>query len=65
MAVNLKGRSFLTLEDFTPEEIRFLLDLGHDLKSKRRAGICEPALKGKHIVLLFEKTSLRYAVSQS
>lgn len=59
MAVNLKGRSFLTLEDFTPGEIRYLLDLGHDLKSKRRSGVCEPALKGKHIVLLFEKTSTR------
>ena len=59
MAVNLKGRSFLTLEDFTPAEIRYLLDLGHDLKAKRRAGICEPAMKGKHIVLLFEKTSTR------
>ena len=59
MAVNLKGRSFLTLEDFTPTEIRYLLDLGHDLKAKRRAGICDPALKGKHIVLLFEKTSTR------
>ena len=53
MAVNLKGRSFLTLEDFTPGEIRYLLDLGHDLKAKRRAGICGEALKGKHIVLLF------------
>ena len=59
MALNLKGRSFLTLEDFAPDEIRYLLDLGHDLKAKRRAGICEPALKGKHIVLLFEKTSTR------
>ena len=59
MAVNLKGRSFLTLEDFTPAEIRYLLDLGHDLKAKRRAGICEPTMKGKHIVLLFEKTSTR------
>ena len=59
MAVNLKGRSFLTLQDFTPGEIRYLLDLGHDLKAKRRAGICDPALKGKHIVLLFEKTSTR------
>ncbi|MDD5932461.1 MAG: ornithine carbamoyltransferase [Oscillospiraceae bacterium] len=59
MAVNLKGRSFLTLEDFTPEEIRYLLDLGHDLKAKRRAGICGDTLKGKHIVLLFEKTSTR------
>ena len=59
MAVNLKGRSFLTLEDFTPGEIRYLLDLGHDLKAKRRAGIPGRALEGKHIVLLFEKTSTR------
>ena len=59
MAVNLKGRSFLTLEDFTPAEIRYLLDLAHNLKAKRRAGICEPTMKGKHIVLLFEKTSTR------
>ena len=59
MAVNLKGRSFLTLEDFTPAEIRYLLDLGHDLKAKHRAGVCGDALKGKHIVLLFEKTSTR------
>ena len=59
MAVNLKGRSFLTLMDFTPGEIRYLLDLGHDLKAKRRAGIAGKALEGKHIVLLFEKTSTR------
>ena len=59
MAVNLKGRSFLTLMDFTPEEIRYMLDLGHDLKSKRRAGIPGKTLEGKHIVLLFEKTSTR------
>ena len=59
MSVNLKGRSFLTLEDFTPAEIRYLLDLAHDLKAKRRAGICSPTLAGKHIVLLFEKTSTR------
>ena len=59
MAVNLKGRSFLTLADFTPEEIRYLLDLGHDLKAKRRAGVCAPTMQGKHIVLLFEKTSTR------
>ena len=39
MAVNLKGRSFLSLADFTPEELRYLLDLGHDLKAKRRAGV--------------------------
>ena len=59
MAVNLKGKSFLTLMDLTPEEIRYLLDLGHDLKAKRRAHGKGQALKGKHIVLLFEKTSTR------
>ena len=59
MAVNLKGRSFLTLMDFTPEEIRYLLDLSHDLKAKKRAGIKGELLKGKNVVLLFEKTSTR------
>lgn len=59
MAVNLKGRHFLTLMDFTPEEIRYLLDLSHDLKAKKRAGINNQILKGKNIVLLFEKTSTR------
>ncbi|MBQ6388239.1 MAG: ornithine carbamoyltransferase [Mogibacterium sp.] len=59
MAVNLKGRSFLTLMDFTPAEIRYLLDLAHDLKSKKRAGIRTGMLAGKNIVLLFEKTSTR------
>lgn len=59
MAVNLKGRSLLTLMDFTPEEIRYLLDLAHDLKSKKRSGGSGELLKGKNIVLLFEKTSTR------
>lgn len=59
MAVNLKGRSFLTLMDFSPEEIRYLLDLAKDLKSKKRAGIKSEMLKGKNICLLFEKTSTR------
>ena len=59
MAVNLKGRSFLTLMDFTPEEIRYMLDLARDLKAKKRAGIRTEVLKGKNIVLLFEKTSTR------
>ena len=59
MAVNLKGRSFLTLMDFSPTEIRYLLDLAHDLKSKKRAGIYNYVLRGKNIVLLFEKTSTR------
>jgi ornithine carbamoyltransferase len=45
--------------DFTPEEIRYLLDLSHDLKSKKRAGILGKTLRGKNVVLLFEKTSTR------
>ncbi|BDU78838.1 ornithine carbamoyltransferase [Mesoterricola sediminis] len=59
MAVNLKGRSFLTLMDFTVEEVRYLLDLSRDLKAKKRMGIYNDVLKGKNIVLLFEKTSTR------
>ncbi|HWR62013.1 MAG TPA: ornithine carbamoyltransferase [Clostridia bacterium] len=59
MAVNLKGKSFLTLMDFAPEQIRYMLDLSHDLKAKKRAGIFNYMLKGKNIVLLFEKTSTR------
>lgn len=59
MPVNLKGRSFLTLMDFAPLEIRYLLDLSHDLKAKKRAGVHNEVLKGKNIVLLFEKTSTR------
>ncbi len=59
MPVNLKGRSYLTLKDFTPQEIRYLLDLAHDLKRKKRAGIPGDLLRGRNIVLLFEKTSTR------
>ncbi len=59
MAINLKGRSFLSIMDFTPQEVRYLLDLAHDLKAKKRAGIRTDLLKGKNIVLLFEKTSTR------
>jgi ornithine carbamoyltransferase len=59
MGINLKGRSFLTLMDFTPEEIRYLLDLSHDLKAKKRAGVRQEILRGKNVVLLFEKTSTR------
>ena len=59
MAVNLKGRSFLTLMDFNPEEIRYMLDLAHDLKAKKRSGIHGEMLKRKNIVLLFDKTSTR------
>jgi ornithine carbamoyltransferase len=59
MPVNLKGRSFLTLKDFTPQEIRYLLDLSHDLKAKQRAKIKGDALNRKNIVLIFDKTSTR------
>jgi ornithine carbamoyltransferase len=59
MAINLKGRSFLSIMDFTPQEVRYMLDLAHDLKAKKRAGIRTNSLAGKNIVLLFEKTSTR------
>lgn len=59
MPVNLKGRHFLTLKDFTPEEIRYLLNLSMDLKKKKRAGIRGDLLDRKNIVLLFEKASTR------
>lgn len=59
MPVNLKGRSLLTLKDFAPDEIRYLLDLSHDLKAKKRAGIKGDLLAGRNIVLLFEKASTR------
>ena len=59
MKIDLKGRCFLTLMDFTPAEIRYLLDLAHELKAKKKAGIKGTTLTGKNIVLLFEKTSTR------
>lgn len=59
MAINLKGRNFLTLMDFTPGEIDYLLTLAADLKAKKRAGIRGNSLAGKNIVLLFEKASTR------
>lgn len=57
--VDLRGRNFLTLLDYTPEEIRYLLDLAHDLKRQKHAGVEHKYLSGKNIVLLFEKTSTR------
>ncbi|WXR60628.1 ornithine carbamoyltransferase [Peptostreptococcaceae bacterium AGR-M142] len=59
MAVNLRGRNFITLKDFTPDEIRYLLNLSRDLKNKKRAGIRGNLLDRKNVVLLFEKTSTR------
>ena len=59
MAFNLKNRSFLKLLDFTPEEIKYMLKLAADLKAAKYAGTEQPRLKGKNIVLLFEKDSTR------
>ena len=56
---DLRGRNFLKLLDYTPEEIRYLLDLAKDLKDKKRRGVEHRYLSGKSIVLLFEKTSTR------
>ncbi len=57
--MNLKGRSFLTLKDFTAEEILGLIDLAADLKAKKKQGITGESLKGKNIALIFEKPSTR------
>lgn len=57
--MNLKGRSFLTLKDFSPEEIAYLLELAADLKAKKKQGMTGSSLKGKNIALIFEKTSTR------
>ena len=57
--ISLKGRSFLTLKDFTPQEIIYLLDLSADLKAKKKQGISHDTLKGKNVALIFEKTSTR------
>ena len=57
--MTLKGRSFLTLKDFTPEEIQYLLDLAADLKAKKKKGIYGQSLKNKNIALIFEKPSTR------
>ncbi|MGR3179354.1 MAG: ornithine carbamoyltransferase [Candidatus Anammoxibacter sp.] len=59
MAFNLKNRSFVKLLDFTPKEIKFLLDLAADLKKAKYAGTEQPRLKGKNIALIFEKDSTR------
>ena len=57
--MDLRNRNFLTLLDYTPEEIRYLLDLSKDFKNKKHNSIEHRYLKGKNIVLLFEKTSTR------
>lgn len=57
--MNLKGRHFLTLKDFTPEEIRYMLDLAKELKDKKQKGVVEKPFEGRNIALIFEKTSTR------
>lgn len=57
--MNLKGRSFLKLLDYTPEEITYFIDLAADLKKKKKEGVLHDSLIGKNIALIFEKTSTR------
>ena len=57
--MNLKGRSFLTLKDYSRDEIEYLLNLAKELKDKKRKGILGDSLKGKNIALIFEKPSTR------
>ena len=57
--MNLKGRDFLKLLDFSPEEILYLVDLAADLKDKKKKGIPVDVLRGKNVALIFEKTSTR------
>lgn len=59
MSINLKNRHFLTLKDFTAEEIEYLLELSESLKKAKKAGIRRNALEGKNIALIFEKPSTR------
>ncbi len=59
MSVNLKGRDFLKLLDFTKEELLYLLDLAAELKEKKKAGIPHRLCEGKNVALIFEKTSTR------
>ena len=59
MGINIRGRSFLTLLDFTPAEINYLLDLAAEFKRMKANGVEHKWLTGKQVVLLFEKTSTR------
>ena len=57
--MDLKGRDFLKLKDFTPEEITYLIDLAAELKRKKKEGVPHDEKKGRNIALIFEKTSTR------
>ncbi|MDX3241339.1 ornithine carbamoyltransferase [Streptomyces sp. ME18-1-4] len=59
MTIDLRGRSYLSELDFTAAEIQYLLDLAASLKAARRAGVEQPRLTGRHLALIFEKTSTR------
>ncbi len=63
MAQSLKGRDFLMLVDYTPKELRYLIDLAIDLKAKQKAGEAVHPLKGKTLGMIFEKSSTRTRVS--
>ena len=56
--MNLKGRDFLTLLDYTPEEIAYLVDLAAELKAKKKAGVLHDVLRGKNVALIFERNPL-------
>ena len=64
MGVNIKGRSYLKLLDYTSEEIRYLLDLSKQFKNMKRNGVPHKYLENKNIVLLFEKTSVNIFTDQ-
>ena len=57
--MNLRGRDFLTLKDYTPEEIEYLIELAAKLKKMKKDGVVEQPLRGKNVALIFEKTSTR------
>lgn len=63
--MSLKGRDFLTLKDFTRQEIEEMVNLGIDLKAKQKAGIPTPILAGKTLGMIFQKSSTRTRVSLS
>ena len=61
--MNLKGRDFISLMDFSAQELSYLLDLASEIKAKTKSGVLEPVLKDKNLVLIFSKPSLRTRVS--
>ena len=61
--MNLKGRDFISLMDFSTQELGYLLDLASEIKAKTKSGVLEPVLKDKNLVLIFSKPSLRTRVS--